>query len=79
MKKQLAVLKSMVSKNVNMGRQKGGPQGRNNKVITVNLDPSLGANPPIATVQGPIWDSKLPSNVIDVWGGVIPGKTVQHH
>ena len=52
MKKQLAVLKSIVSKNMNVGRQKGGPQGRNNKGNVVNLDLVLRANPPITTAQG---------------------------
>ena len=60
MKKQLAVLKSMVSKNANVGRQKGGPQGRNNKGNVINLDLSLRANPPITTAQGLFQDGKLP-------------------
>ena len=60
MKKQLAVQKSMVSKNVNLGRQKRGPQGKNGKGNIVNLDPNLRANPPITTAQGPFQDGKLP-------------------
>ena len=60
MKKQLAVLKSMVSKNGNMGRQKGGPQGRSNKGNIIHLYLSLRAHPPVATAQGPFMDGKLP-------------------
>ena len=60
MKKQLSILQSMVSKNVNMGRQKGGPQGINNKGNIISLDPSLRPNLPIITAQGPFLDGNLP-------------------
>ena len=74
MKKELAVLKSMVSKTVIVGRQKGGPQGRNNKGNTVTLDLNHRANPPIATAQGPFWDGKLPVQCHRYIGGLYLAK-----
>ena len=61
MKKEL---KSMVSKNVNVGRQKGGPQGRNNKGNIVTLDPNHRDYLPIATTKGPSWDGKPPTTPV---------------
>ena len=49
----------MVSINVHVGRQKGEPQGRNNKVNIVTLDLNQRANMTIATTQGPFWEAKL--------------------